>query len=178
VITEAERGVPRRFASWEQYWAVRHDSALWQPFFAMALRSEGFPTDEVVVLSPSQYPTARAGDVIITIYPETAIAGDSCAMELEAHALVQGRGLPVPNLIAHGTFEHPTEELSWSWLLESAADGAPWSQVRAELSDEQARRCATDVGVTLRRLHETPHLTRRSWRRIGRAFTTWSATSR
>lgn len=109
------------------------------------------------MLTPSQYPTARAGDAIITIYPESAIAGNACAMEVEAHALVLGRGLPVPDLIAHGAFEHPADNVSWSWLIESAADGVPWSQVRAELSDEQAQRCATELGVTLRRLHETRH---------------------
>lgn len=154
-----DQAVPRGFASWDEYWAVRHDCALWEPFFAMALRSAGFPTAEVVMQTPSQYPTARAGDAIITIYPETSIAGNACAMDLEAHALITGLGLPVPDLIAHGTFKRPSDDLSWNWLIEAAAEGAPWSRAVAELSDEQAQRCATDLGVTIRRLHETPHET-------------------
>jgi len=158
VVRTGERSaVPRTFASWDAFWAVRHDATVWEPFVINALTAASLPVTEVVMLSPSQYPTARAGDVIVTIYPDASIAGVSCAMELEALALVAGRGLPLPDLIAHGIFQHPTEDVSWSWLIESAADGVPWTRVRADISDDNARRCATHLGETLRLLHTTPH---------------------
>jgi len=157
VTPRDDLGVLPSFGSWNEYWAVRHDAALWEPFFVKALRSAELSSSEIVMLRPSQYPTARAGDAIVTIYPGTLISGSSCAMELEAHSLVAGRGLPIPKLIAHGVFPQQAGQSSWSWLIESAATGSPWSRSLDALTDEQKKRASADLGATLRRLHETPH---------------------
>lgn len=74
-----EDAIPRHFASWEEYWALRHDPALWLPYFRKALRLAEMPANEMVMLGPSQYPHARAGNVVITIYPDASIAKDTDA---------------------------------------------------------------------------------------------------
>lgn len=156
--------VPRHFASWDEYWRLRHDSTFWIPYFRKALQLAGRSSGEIVMLGPSQYPHARAGDVVITIYPDPSIARDTFAMELEAHALVSGHGLPIPELRAHGDFPAAPYGARWNWLVESAASGLPWSQVKDGLP------AVFDLGVALRRLHEISHdggrMLRPDWQRF------------
>lgn len=132
-----------RFGSWEEYWAARNDPAVWLPLVRRALDLAGMSgAGSPTMLVPSQYPTARAGDVVVTIYPEEWDGRASYALEMEAHSIVDGQGLPIPRLLAHG------EGPPWSWLIESAADGVAW--IPSETS-------AFDFGAVLRRLHDTPH---------------------
>lgn len=149
---------PIAFGSWEDFWRVRHDVALWRPYFQCALHLAGYPTSDVTLLTPSQYPTARADDVVITVYPDPSIAGSTWAMEVEAHALTAGRNLPIPPLLAHGEFPAPEGAPPWGWLIESAAGGRAWSEVnRQPLPAVMPGRAAADLGDVVRRLHGTPH---------------------
>lgn len=149
---------PIAFGSWEDFWRVRHDGALWRPYFQRALHLAGYPTAEVALLTPSQYPTARAGDVVITVYPDPSIAGSTWATEVEAHALTAGHNLPIPALLAHGEFPSPEGAPRWGWLIESVAGGRAWSEVNREpWTAVMPDRAAADLGVVMRRLHGTPH---------------------
>lgn len=161
---------PVFFRSWDEYWAARNDPAVWLPFARRALREAELPTPESLTMqTPSQYPTARAGDAVVTIYPDAWGGRSSYDLELEAHSIVQHRDLPIPRLLAHGDFPYETGEPQW-WLIESAATGVPWATLKDEPSPEMARNAASSLGAALRRLHDTPHdqgrLLATSWTRF------------
>lgn len=149
--------VPRAFGSWHEYWSVRHDKGLWTPHFRRALNLAGVASAEIVMLRPSQYPTARSDDLVVTVYPDASVAGNTFALELEAHALVADQGLPIPGVVAHGEFPHSVGQPVWHWLVESAATGQPWNQLRSRLDPWQMNRAAEDTGAALGRLHAVPH---------------------
>ncbi len=142
------------FASWDDYWAVRHDESLWTPWFRWALELAALDAADVAILHPSQYPTARCGEVIVTIYPDAAFVFD---LEREAHSLLAGQGLPIPTVISAGSFPTDSVGPTWQWLIESVAEGAAWNKVRSEMAPRQAQRAAAATGAVLKGIHQTPH---------------------
>ncbi len=152
-----DRLVPREFASWEDYWPVRNDAELWTPYFRRALELAREAPADVVLLRPSQYPTARSGDVVVTVYPGPLLGSGAYAMEVEAHSLLAAHELPTPELIAHGEFRDPTGRAFWHWLVESTAPGMPWNRLRYGLDADRMRRGAWQTGAALREFHGVPH---------------------
>ncbi|SDT39859.1 phosphotransferase family protein [Microlunatus soli] len=153
-MTAHDELTPTPFVPWDEYWAVRHDEELWTPWIRWALELAEVAADDVAILKPSQYPTARCGDVIVTIYPDASFVFD---LEREAHTLLSASDLPIPSLVAAGTFPTQPKEPIWQWLIESVAAGIPWNRARAELAPAKASRAAEAVGSALRSLHRTPH---------------------
>lgn len=71
--------------------------------------------------------------------------------------MLGGSGLPVPELIAHGTDQAVGAEPGWAWLIEAKASGQPWSWVAEAMPGDRRQRAAAELGATLRRWHAAPH---------------------
>lgn len=114
------------------------------------------------MLTPSQWPTALARnlDAVVTVYPDQWGGPSSYALEIDAHGVLAGHDLPVPDLIAHGTVPSPATRTRWSWLIETKAPGQPWSRVGPTMSSQHRQRAASQVGAILHRWHQVPHASR------------------
>ncbi|WP_020579755.1 phosphotransferase family protein [Actinopolymorpha alba] len=149
------------FSSFEEYWAARNHPTLWLEAIRHALDAAGLPsTGSVEMLGPSQYPTALACDLdaVATVYPDQWGGTRSYELEIEAHGVIAGHGLPVPDLIAHGALPSPAATRpGWAWLIETNAPGQPWSRVGPAMSRRRRERAASHLGALLRRWHAIPH---------------------
>ena len=111
------------------------------------------------MLGPSQYPTALACDLeaVVTVFPDQWGGPRSYQLEIEAHGVLAGNDLPVPDLIAHGMFPHAATPPGWAWLIETKSPGQPWSGAATAMSGRRRQRAASQLGAVLRRWHETLH---------------------
>jgi hygromycin-B 7''-O-kinase len=159
VVDDPEQ-VRSRFDSDDEYReAVRERPWLWTPLMRRALEVAGLPSSgRLEMLGPGQYPTARGVGlgVVVSVYPEHWDGRAAWKLEREAHAVVDGSGLPVPRLVGYGELFPDADRYSWPWLIEADAAGAPWAQALELMPPRAGADAAAQLGSALRRLHDHP----------------------
>lgn len=119
----------------------------------------GLPSDgPIEILTPSQYPTARATEtgVVVSVYPEHWGGPEAWAVEVEAHEILDASGMPVPRIVARGELFSGPGRYSWPWLIETEARGLVWSRAVNEMSARDRLDAARRLGSLLARWHRLP----------------------
>lgn len=102
------------------------------------------------------YPTYLTDTgLVVKIFGDRYAGPESHLVETEAYASLEGTGLPVPRLLAAGELA-PGRRWPWPFIVMTAVDGVPWSQVASTMTSEARARTARELGDFLRRLHGLP----------------------
>jgi len=97
------------------------------------------------------YPTFLYGDVVVKLFGYSRSWRASHAAERAAHALVAtDPEIVAPRLLGEGRL-YDDAEASWPYLVTTRLSGVAWED--AELSTEQRRSVAADLGRQVRRVH-------------------------
>jgi aminoglycoside phosphotransferase len=149
---------PPAFEDDDAYERSLTDAAFWGPYARAALRSTGFPDDgEVVTHFPTTHVAALVGDHhLVKLHYEDWFGEDCFQTEREAYAMLAGRDLPIPQLLADGALYPDTDGWRWPFLVMTPMHGRSMRDLGADLSAPERERAADFVGATLRALHATP----------------------
>ena len=147
---------PPAFADDDAYERSLTDAAFWGPYAKAALRIAGYPGDgRVVTYAPTTHVAALVGDYLVKLYYEDWFGEDCFQTEREAYTMLDGRDLPIPQLLADGAL-YPDESWRWPFLVMTPMPGRSMRDADGTLTDEDRARAAAFVGHTLRELHSVP----------------------
>lgn len=121
------------------------DVAFWQPHITEILTSHGLPGAKPVAGEGGTFPTFVCGEAVVKLLGHVPGARQAYEAERAAYETLAGSEA-APNLIASGQLS-----ADWSYLITSTMPGTAWSS--AELSAEQRRSAAGELGRQIRRIH-------------------------
>jgi aminoglycoside phosphotransferase len=144
------------FASREEQRARLGDVDFWWPYVAEILRRHDLidvRSAPVAGHNPT-YPTFLYGEIVVKLFGSAPGWRQSYRAELAAYtALARDPEIVAPRLLGSGRL-YEDGEATWPYLITSKVRGiALW---RAELSPEQERSVAAELGRQVRRLHGLP----------------------
>ncbi len=134
------------------------DGPFWAPYAKAALRQVGFSDEgEVVTYFPTTHVAALVDDrYLVKLHYEEWFGEDCFQTEREAYAMLAGRELPIPELLAEGALYDNGEAWRWPFLVMTAMRGRSMREHGSHLTDAERARAAAFIGETLRELHKTP----------------------
>lgn len=144
---------PPTFASVQEYISRLGDVDFWWPYVAEIVDSHDL-ADAVrapVAGYNATYPTFLYGDVVVKLFGYSGSWRASFAAERGAHTLLASDPeIAAPNLLVEGRL-YDGADAPWPYLITTRVSGAPsW---RAELSTEQRRSIAAELGTQVYRVH-------------------------
>jgi hypothetical protein len=142
------------FASVQEYVSRLGDVDYWGPYLAEILARHGLTDARQTPVAGFNvsYPTFLYGDVVVKLFGHIRPARRSYLAERAAYAVIgTDPAIAAPKVLGEGRlFDDATGE-PWPYLIFSRMPGvATW---RAELSDDQMRALAVDLGRQIRQLH-------------------------
>jgi len=144
---------PPTFASIEEYVSRRGDVGFWWPYLAEILERHGLADAgrEPVAGFNATYPTFLYGDVVVKLFGYARAWRESHAAERAAQALVASDPeIAAPSLLSEGRL-YDDVDAPWSYLITRRMSGV--ASGRAELSAEERRSLAAELGRQVRRVH-------------------------
>lgn len=144
---------PPRFASDQEYVSQRADIAFWWPHVADILNRHGLSDvgQEPAAGVGGTYPTFIHGDVVVKLFGHVHSWRERHAAERGAHVLIAtDPEIAAPSLLAEGRL-HDGSGAQWPYLVTTRMPGVAWAY--ADLSDEQKRAVAAELGSQIRRVH-------------------------
>ncbi|WP_158893195.1 phosphotransferase family protein [Amycolatopsis anabasis] len=142
----------------ERYVRLLDRADYWAPFAHRALAAHGLPRPERIVSgTKGTYPTMLTDTgLVVKFFGDRWCGPDSHAAESEFYALTEGRGLPMPRVVAAGELDPDGPSWRWPYLITNRIPGTPCRSALSTM-DEQARlRFAKQLGGVIRALHATP----------------------
>lgn len=144
---------PPTFASLQEHISRIGDVDFWWPYVAEILQRHDLvdAAQEPVAGFNATYPTFLYGDVVVKLFGYSRWSREIHAGERAAHALVAtDPEITAPRLLGEGRL-YDDVDAPWLYLITTRMPGvASW---RAELSAEQRRSLAAQLGRQVRRVH-------------------------
>jgi len=144
---------PPAFASNEEYVSRRGDVGFWWPYVAEILERHGLADTgrELVAGINATYPTFLYGDVAVKLFGYARAWRESHTAERAAQALIATNPeIAAPSLLSDGRL-YDDVDAPWPYLITTRMSGvASW---RADLSAEQRRSVAAELGRQVLRVH-------------------------
>ncbi len=148
--------------NWAEWGAIFTDAALWQPVVrricqenpvSVGLTAEDVPCQEIEAGFPGSTAVFIVDErIVVKIFPPFLAA--DYELEVETYQLIDYRLDPyLPELVAHGVY---LDRVDWPYLIMSYMPGQPIREVRDDISAENMRRIARELGWYIKRLHSTP----------------------
>lgn len=145
---------PPTFASIQEYASRRADVGFWWPYVDEILERPGLANarrEPVVAGFDATYPTFLYGDVVVKLFGYARAWRESHAAERGAQALVAtDPEIVAPSLLSDGCLCDDVDA-PWPYLITTRMSGV--ASLRAELSAEQRRSVAAELGRQVRRVH-------------------------
>jgi len=145
--------VPLTFSSMDEHVSRLGDTGLWQPYVDEILnRHDLGGRDRMVAGFNPTSPTFVCGDWVVKLFGFSAGWRKSHAAERAAHALIASDPkIAAPRVFAEGVLfaDHP--HASWPYVVTTKMPGVSWRD--ADLSGQQRRSVAVDLGKVVRRVH-------------------------
>jgi hygromycin-B 7''-O-kinase len=144
---------PPTFASIHEYGTRLGDVTLWGPYVADVLERHGLSEAgiEPVAGFVGTYPTFLCGGVVVKLFGYFPSWRESCEVERAAQTLVAtDPEIAAPSLLAEGHL-FDDADAPWPYLVTTRLSGVAWRD--AELSSEQRRSVAAELGRQMRRVH-------------------------
>jgi aminoglycoside phosphotransferase (APT) family kinase protein len=147
---------PPALTSLQEHIARRGDVDFWRPYLTEILERHGLTRagQELQAGYNVTYPTFLSGDVVVKLFGYSRAWQARFADERTAYTLLAtDPTIAAPRLLAAGHL-YPDAADSWPYLVTTRMAGiASW---RADLSTEQWRSLAADLGEQVRRIHALP----------------------
>jgi len=144
---------PPRFVSAPEYGSRIGDVGFWWPYLAEVLERHDLADAgrEPVAGFNATYPTFLYGDVVVKLFGYVRSWRERHAAERTAHALVAtDPEIAAPSLLSEGRLYHDVDP-QWPYLITTRMSGVALED--AELSAEQRRSIAAELGRQVRRVH-------------------------
>ncbi len=158
---------PPTFASLEEHISRIGDAGFWAPYVAEVLaRHDLAGADRKPAAGfNATYPTFVCGDVVVKLFGQSQAWRRSFEAERAAHELIATDSeIAAPGLLGDGRL-YDDDSAPWPYLITTRMSGV--ASPRADLSAEQRRELAVDLGRLVRRVHALPPMgvaTAADWR--------------
>jgi len=144
---------PPTFASIEEHVSRLGDVGFWSPYVAEILERHDLSDavwEPVAGFNPT-YPTFLCGELVVKLFGYSRGWRESHAAERAAQALIAtDPEIAAPRMLAEGRL-YDDADTPWPYLVTTRMAGVSWHD--AELSADQRRAVAADLGTQVRRVH-------------------------
>jgi len=140
--------------NWAEWGKMFTDATLWEPVVRRICQGTGVSTAENV---GAAYPGSSAvfivdNEVVVKIF--APFLTHDYHQEVETYQLIDTRLDPyMPELLVHGMYP---DKIDWYFLIMEFMPGRPIREVRVEIPLEENAAIAQELGLLIRRLHNTP----------------------
>lgn len=140
--------------NWAEWGAMFTDATLWEPVVKRICQGTGVSTAEHV---GAGYPGSSAVFIVdeaVVVKIFAPFLTHDYFQELETYQLIDTRLDPyMPELLAYGTYP---DKIDWYFLIMEFMPGQSIREVRVEIPEEENSAIAQELGLLIRRLHNTP----------------------
>ncbi|UCM90623.1 phosphotransferase family protein [Streptomyces marincola] len=149
---------PGGIGSDDAYARIRNDAGFWEPWVRPALERLGFSSvGDLRVPGASTSPVlVSSTGLVVKLYGAHWYGPESFAVESEAYRLLEGTGLPVPNVLARGELYPRSDDWTWPFMVLEAVPGRTWREATEDMATPGRLALARRLGTVLRQVHEVP----------------------